>query len=214
MISPPADSRTALPAAALLGGEPGLRHRILRLLENAGFDVRRDPRPGSLMIVPDRRTELDRLRAIRATADAHPDLPLLAVIAADTPNASLRRSLLAGAEGIVLEDRLDQALVGTAQALLAGQLAVPAALLRQIAPRPLSHREKQVLQLVVLGETNRQIAHKLYLAESTVKTHLSSAFRKLDARSRSEAVERILDPESGYGVGVLAIDGQSLATVG
>jgi DNA-binding NarL/FixJ family response regulator len=64
----------------------------------------------------------------------------------------------------------------------------------------------------VLGFTNREIADKLYLAESTVKTHLSSAFTKLDARSRSEAVARILDPESGYGVGILAIaDGATVA---
>ena len=46
------------------------------------------------------------------------------------------------------------------------------------------------------GLTNREIAPQLYLAESTVKTHLSSAFRKLDARSRAEAVARIQDPES------------------
>ena len=57
----------------------------------------------------------------------------------------------------------------------------------------------------MLGFTNREIAQKLFLAESTVKTHLSSAFRKIDARSRSEAVARIQDPESGYGMGVLAV---------
>ena len=56
--------------------------------------------------------------------------------------------------------------------------------------------------LVVLGYTNRQIADALFLAESTVKTHLSSAFGKLDARSRSEAAAVILDPEEGHGFGV------------
>ena len=91
----------------------------------------------------------------------------------------------------------------TARAILAGQLTVPSALGRQIAPQPLSHREKQVLALVVKGLTNREIAGRLYLAESTVKTHLASAFRKLDARSRADAVARIQDPETGYGMGVL-----------
>jgi DNA-binding NarL/FixJ family response regulator len=55
------------------------------------------------------------------------------------------------------------------------------------------------------GLTNREIAGRLYLAESTVKTHLSSAFRKLDARSRAEAVERIQDPETSCGPSVLAL---------
>jgi DNA-binding NarL/FixJ family response regulator len=87
----------------------------------------------------------------------------------------------------------------------AGQLAVPSSLRSQIAPRALSHREKQILALVVLGLTNRQIADELFLAESTVKTHLSSAFGKLDAHSRADATARILDPESGYGVGILSL---------
>ena len=86
--------------------------------------------------------------------------------------------------------------------------------MRQIAPRPLSYREKQILGLVVLGFTNREIADKLFLAESTVKTHLSSSFAKLDAHSRSEAAARILDPEAGYGVGILAIAGDGTAAPG
>ncbi len=105
----------------------------------------------------------------------------------------------------MLEPVLDRALVPTARAMLAGQLTVPGDLGRVIAPRPLSHREKEILRLVVDGATNREIAHKLYLAESTVKTHLSSAFRKIDARSRSEAVARIQDPEAGIVLGVVEL---------
>jgi len=56
---------------------------------------------------------------------------------------------------------------------------------------------------VVEGLTNREIAERLYLAESTIKTHLSSIFRKIDARSRAEAVSRVQDPESGYGLAIL-----------
>ena len=48
------------------------------------------------------------------------------------------RAMLAGAKGITLDHELDRALVATARAMLAGQLAVPSALGRQIAPRPLS----------------------------------------------------------------------------
>jgi DNA-binding NarL/FixJ family response regulator len=132
-------------------------------------------------------------------------------VPAGVPNASLRRVLVAGATGVVFDEELERALGPTARAILAGQLTVPAALGRQIAPRPLSHREKQILALVVLGRTNQEIAHTLYLAESTVKTHLSSAFRKLDARSRSEAVTRLMDPESGYGPNVLEMTNESLA---
>jgi DNA-binding NarL/FixJ family response regulator len=50
--------------------------------------------------------------------------------------------------------------------------------------------------------TNSQIASELFLAESTVKSHLSSAFAKLGVSSRSEAVAVILDPERGPGLGI------------
>jgi DNA-binding NarL/FixJ family response regulator len=202
------------PAAVVDSGAPLARRQIVELLEQAGFSVWSEPQPGALVVVPDQPSELERLREIRAAAEARPDAPILAVVAGDPPNTSLRRALIAGAGGIVREAELDAALVVTARAMLAGQLAVPAALGRQIAPRPLSHREKQVLALVVKGLTNREIAGRLYLAESTVKTHLASAFRKLDARSRSEAVARIQDPETGYGVGILELDDEPLAAAG
>jgi two-component system response regulator DesR len=142
-----------------------------------------------------------------------PGTPLLVVLPADTPGARLRRAVRLGAAGLVTADRLAEALVPTASALLAGQLAVPPAVRRQLAPTPLSHREKQVLRLVVAGATNRQIADTLFLSESTVKTHVSAAFAKLDARSRAEAAAIVLDPEDGRGLGVLVaeLDGRVVA---
>src|SRR4051794_24281699 len=192
-------------SAAVVGDHATIRPRAIGLLGEAGFGVWAEARPGALVVVASYGVESDRLREIRAAAEDQPDAPIVAIMPADSPNPGLRRALLAGATGIVLEDELDRALVATAHAVLAGQLAVPSALGRQIAPRPLSHREKQVLALVVKGQTNREIANTLYLAESTVKTHLASAFRKLDARSRSDAVARIQDPETGYGMSVLAL---------
>jgi hypothetical protein len=59
--------------------------------------------------------------------------------------------------------------------------------------------------MVVRGFTNAEIARKLFVAESTVKSHLSSAFVKLGVRSRNEATAVILDQSSGLGTGVLAI---------
>jgi DNA-binding NarL/FixJ family response regulator len=56
----------------------------------------------------------------------------------------------------------------------------------------------------VMGMTNAAIASQLYLAESTVKSHLSSAFAKLGVSSRAEATNVILDP-SAAGLGILTI---------
>jgi DNA-binding NarL/FixJ family response regulator len=198
--------------ATVLGGDPRARHQTARMLGDAGFGLRSEPEPGALIVLISPAREDARLRDIRELTEAHPSAAILAVVPTEVPSAGLRRVLLAGATGIVVEDDVERALVPTARAVLAGQLTVPSVLGQQVAPRPLSHREKQILALVMLGMTNREIASKLFLAESTVKTHLSSAFRKIDARSRSEAVARIQDPDAGYGAGILEIaDGLAAA---
>lgn len=58
---------------------------------------------------------------------------------------------------------------------------------------PLSQRELEVLRLVATGRSNQEIATELYVATGTVKAHLHNIFRKLEARSRLEAVTRARD---------------------
>ena len=195
----------AMSPATVIGGDAGDRVSITRLLSSAGFRLESTPAADTLIVVIASPREDERLREIRAVTEVHPGAWTLVVMPDDAATGALRRVMLAGATGIVLAQNVQRALLHTARTILAGQLVVPLALGRHIAPRPLSHREKQILALVVLGLTNREIADKLYLAESTVKTHLSSAFRKIDVRSRSEAVVRIQDPESDFGPGVLAV---------
>src|SRR5918999_976837 len=57
-------------------------------------------------------------------------------------------------------------------------------------PEALSGRELEVLQLVASGKSNRRIASELFVSVGTVKTHLNNLYRKLDARSRTQAVAR------------------------
>jgi DNA-binding NarL/FixJ family response regulator len=127
------------------------------------------------------------------------------IVCRDTGHAEVRRLIHAGACGYVLERELEQTLIPTVAAVLAGQIAIPKDERMQVGAPTLSPREKQVLGMVVMGYMNCDIAKQLYLAESTVKSHLSSAFLKLGVRSRSEAVDLILDAEQGLGRGILAI---------
>jgi DNA-binding NarL/FixJ family response regulator len=61
---------------------------------------------------------------------------------------------------------------------------------QQLPGPPLSEREREVLDLIATGATNREIAAQLYLSPHTVKEHSSSLYRKLDVRNRAEAVRR------------------------
>ena len=55
----------------------------------------------------------------------------------------------------------------------------------------LSERELEVLRLIAEGLTNREIAERLFIAVSTVKTHINNIYRKLDASNRAQAVTRV-----------------------
>lgn len=58
-------------------------------------------------------------------------------------------------------------------------------------PEPLlTEREREVLDLIAAGSTNREIAEQLFLSPHTVKEHTSALYRKLRARNRAEAVQR------------------------
>ena len=54
----------------------------------------------------------------------------------------------------------------------------------------LSKREYEVLQEIALGLSNKQIAEKLFLSESTIKTHVSSVLLKLNAERRTQALQK------------------------
>jgi DNA-binding NarL/FixJ family response regulator len=139
------------------------------------------------------------------------DAPELFIVAVcETLNdRSARRAVDAGVDGVVSAGELEAALEPTVAAVLAGQIVLPRGLRATLRNPSLSFREKQILGMVVMGFTNGEIGSRLFLTESTVKSHLSSAFRKLGVRSRNEAADLILDPEGSLGMGILAITSEA-----
>lgn len=117
----------------------------------------------------------------------------------------VRRLIDAGIDGVVFADELEEALAPTVAAVFAGQMVVPREM-RQLIDKPsLSTRERQILAMVMIGLTNQEIGARMFLAESTVKSHLSSAYTKLGVRSRSEAVAVITDRGHSLGLGIAAV---------
>lgn len=149
------------------------------------------------------RPEGEAVRMVRVASQLLAAVPLVAM--ADGGDSWVRRLLRAGAVGFVREDAVERTLAPTVQAVMAGQTAVPLDLRHHVRETALSHRERQILGMVVLGFTNGEIASRFYLAESTVKSHLSAAFRKLGVHSRTEAAALILDPDGGLGTGILRV---------
>jgi DNA-binding NarL/FixJ family response regulator len=126
----------------------------------------------------------------------------------------VRKALALGAVGYVTDSDAETTLGATLRAVVAGQVCVPQSMHRQLDRPAFSYREKQVLELVARGLTNGQIAQRLFLAESTVKTHLSTSFRKLGVRSRKDAAAVVLDPDLRIGYGLFTVPESDIALDG
>jgi DNA-binding NarL/FixJ family response regulator len=94
----------------------------------------------------------------------------------------------AGASGFVSKD-LEAAEIAAAVRAVGLGMTMFARKAQQPAPL-LTEREREVLDLIAAGSTNREIADRLYLSPHTVKEHTSALYRKLRARNRAEAVQR------------------------
>lgn len=143
-----------------------------------------------------------------------PERPLTIVVCEEIRPGEIRIALGAGVMGVVLSGALGSALAPCVASVSVGQVCVPKAQARQVEAASLSARERQILGLVVLGYMNSEIAVQLTVAESTVKSHLSSAFTKLGVKSRHEAVDLILDSERGLGMGILSLGGEPIEGIG
>jgi DNA-binding NarL/FixJ family response regulator len=139
---------------------------------------------------------------VRRLATEMPTVKIIVTAAADS-GRGVRRALRAGASGFVPKSDVDGCLLATIHAAIAGQVCVPCGAQAQLARPALSHREKKILELIALGYTNNEIAGRLFLAESTVKTHVSTCFRKLGVATRAEAAAVVLDPLSAIELGVV-----------
>ena len=127
----------------------------------------------------------DAPRALIELKTSLPELPVV-VVSSQTGQRPVSKALRNGALAYVYADQL-AILPCALRAVASGMTVVPADVRRHAVPPAFSHRERQVLDLAVRGYTNTQIARELFLAESTVKSHLSACFRKLGVSSRAEA---------------------------
>ena len=189
---------------AVVSGDPALGEAVGGLLDGPGIEVV-EPETlaaGDVLVSELADGRPPALEDLGVTSDAR----LVVISAAEGDHsAAIRRCLRLGVAGFVERARLDAVLVPTVLAVAAGQSAVPLRRAQDASAPHLTNREKQVLGLVVMGLGNAEIAERLYVAESTVKSHLNTAFSKLGVRSRNHAVALILDPETGLGSGILTI---------
>lgn len=132
----------------------------------------------------------------QATRDirALPNPPAVLILTNFDTDADIVTAIEAGAAGYLLKDAAPDDITGAVHAAAAGQTALAPAVATRLFARmqqahsSLSARELEVLELVADGCSITDIAHRLHLSETTVKSHLAHIYPKLGVNSRTAAV--------------------------
>ncbi len=145
----------------------------------------------------------DPASEVKELRELVPGAPIV-VLGSENKLRIARDVLRAGARGFIHLGMEPSQIVRALSVALKGELAVPRELLNQLivgedAPPPdlaiLTPRQREILKLVAEGQTNAQIAKRLFLSESTVKQHLRSAYKLLGVRNRTEAAKLLRGEE-------------------
>lgn len=194
-----------------------LRQSLRHALESQGFIIAAEATDGkdgirlAEQLLPDvvlmdvTMPVLDGIEATRRLNSSHPDIPVVILTMHDEPEL-VARAVRSGAVGYLVKDCSITELAETVRLAASGEPAlspqVAAAMLSNSGPSDadpdhcaqgqsiLTPREEEVLQLFALGRSTSEVAAELFISAKTVKNHLQSIYKKLDARGRTEAILR------------------------
>src|SRR5580765_8679729 len=128
--------------------------------------------------------------AVEAIRSRHPGARVVVLTTFDG-DEDIYRSLQAGARGYLLKGMTTEQLVEAIRAVHTGRSIIPPQIAEKLAERmstpPLTSREISVLERIVAGRANKQIAGDLFISEATVKTHINSLLGKLGVTDRTQA---------------------------
>jgi DNA-binding NarL/FixJ family response regulator len=156
-----------------------------------------------------RMPNIDGLTATRRVL-ALPEPPRVLVLTTFDRNEWVYDALRAGASGFLLKDVRGSQLTDAIRTVAAGEALLSPSITRRLIeefvsrqppplaapPDALTEREAEVLRLLAAGLTNAEIAERLFVGHSTVKTHVARLLAKLELRDRAQAV--VYAYESGF----------------
>ncbi|MFD9435967.1 response regulator [Streptomyces sp. NPDC060002] len=182
-------------------------------------DAVRRTRP-DVVLMDVRMPEMDGLEATRRILTGAPGEPRVIILTTFDLDEYVYAALSAGASGFLLKDVTPEQLISAVRTVRSGDALLAPAVTRRLVERftqqgsrnaihrdlaSLTSREREVLGLVARGLSNAEVADRLHLAETTVKTHVSRVLGKLQLRDRVQAVI------AAYETGLVSVGGQEPA---
>ena len=158
------------------------------------IDLYRQHRP-DVTLIDLRMPVLGGVEAITAIRHEFPEARLIVLTTYDG-DEDIYRSLQAGARGYLLKDVFFEELEAAIKTVHAGSRHIPAIVAERLAERmassDLTSREMEVLELIVRGQSNKEIAGSLKITEATVKSHINNILSKLGVTDRTQAATTAL----------------------
>ncbi len=133
---------------------------------------------------------MDGMTGLARLRDAAPATPVV-VLSATEDSRKIKQAIAAGAKGYVPKSAGRDILLNALRLVLSGGVYLPINIMESPAPaataEQLTPRQRDVLQWLVRGKSNKEIADLLGMAENTVRVHVAAIFRYLDVKNRTEA---------------------------
>jgi two-component system NarL family response regulator len=175
--------------AGMIGTEPDMKLVAEARSGEEAQRLFRQHRP-DVTLMDLRMPGVNGVEAIRAIRREFPQSRFIVLTTYDG-DEDIYRALEAGAQAYLLKDMLCDEILAAIRAVHAGQRRIPAEVGTRLAERmsglELSGREQQVLELVVKGQSNKEIATRLDITEATVKGHVTNILSKLGVTDRTQA---------------------------
>jgi two-component system NarL family response regulator len=157
-------------------------------------DLYREHKP-DVTLIDLRMPVLGGVEAISAVRREFPDARLIVLTTYDG-DEDIYRSLQAGARGYLLKDVFFEELETAIRNVHNGSRHIPAAIAERLVERmsgsDLTSREMEVLELIVQGQSNKEIGTSLSISEATVKSHINNILSKLGVTDRTQAATTAL----------------------
>jgi DNA-binding NarL/FixJ family response regulator len=176
--------------AAVINGQPDMR--IVAHASNAREAIQYfGEHMPDVTLMDLRLPDMSGIDAIIAIRERFPDARIM-MFTTFVRDTEIRRALAAGARSYAVKSMLPNDLAETIRQVHAGRKPIPPEVATLIAEHlsddPLTGREVEVLELVMGGNRNRDVAERLYISEETVKAHIKHIMEKLGASDRTQAV--------------------------
>ena len=174
---------------ALIAAQPGMEIIAEASDGEEAIEVYEDVQP-DIVLMDLRMPGMGGVEATIAILKKYPEANVIILSTYDW-DEDIHLAIQSGAKSYLLKDTSVEEIAGTIRRVHGGDTSIPGQVAKRLAERSerqqLTEREREVLEFLIKGRSNKEIAASLFISEETVKSHLKTLFGKLQVRDRTEA---------------------------